>query len=109
MSYPYRTDSFGESRCSIRLLAGGYGFCQGGARSCAECPRAKLDKHSPTRIEEGDTVRTATGELCTVERFEERNGLLTGYVWLSSQRGSARYKISGVVLHRKKAGYKSAA
>jgi hypothetical protein len=83
-------------------LAGGYGFCQGGAPSCAACPRAKLDPHSPTRIEERDTVLTAEGRLATVESFEVRRGLRTGFVLISTSGRVSRRTISAVTLSAKR-------
>ena len=105
MSHPYLIEPSGDEeapRCAVRPLADGYGFCQGGARSCAECPRSKLDPRSPTRIEERDTVLTAEGELATVECVEERQGLCTGFVWIRTGRGLARRAISAVTLRAKR-------
>jgi hypothetical protein len=105
MSHPYLIEPSREgegARCAVRPLAGGFGFCQGGAPSCAACPRSKLDPHSPTRIEERDTVLTAAGELATVEGFEVRRGLQTGFVWIRTGRGLARLTISAVTLSAKR-------
>lgn len=83
-----------------------FGFCQGGARSCAECPRAKADPYAEQAIAEGDTVRTTKDDLLIVESFETRRGFLTGHVFLHTARGVQRFKLSDVTLHRKKEDYK---
>lgn len=114
-----------QTRCRLRPLTAGarwiaehrpfhvnlswsfYGYCQGSARSCAECPRAKVDPYAPQSIETGDTVRTTRDELLIVESFETRRGFRTGYVYLATLRGSRRVKLSDITLHRKKADYGS--
>lgn len=106
MKYPFRiySDSPEErSRCSIRPVAGGFGFCQA-ARSCDDCAHAKLDQHSPRRIEPGDKVLTLNNGICTVERLDERRGFLTGYIWLKTKtHGVLRQTISSVTLFSKQA------
>lgn len=103
MLFPHRIkEERGEARCALRRTSVGYGFCQGGFRGCAECPRAKLDRRSPERIEPGDMVQTINSDLCTVECFDERHGFRTGFVWLRTKaHGLVRQSISAVMLYRK--------
>lgn len=84
-----------------------FGYCQGGAKSCADCTRAKVDPYAPQAIEAGDTVRTTRDELHTVESFETRQGFRTGYVFLATPTGSRRVKLADITLHMKAADYRS--
>lgn len=90
----------------VNLSWASFGICQGGARSCDECPRAKTDPYAEQAIAEGDTVRTTKDDLFIVERFETKRGFLTGYVFLHTERGVERFKISEITLHRKKEDYR---
>lgn len=105
MEHPFRiisTDPEQKPRCSIKPVAGGYGFCQG-ARSCDECTQAKLSSSSPRRIKQGDAVLTLRYGICTVERLDERRGYLTGYIWLKTKTQDViRQTISSVTLISKR-------
>jgi hypothetical protein len=102
--YPFRINSNNQDerpRCSIRPVAGGFGYCQA-ARSCNDCAVAKLSEHSPRRIEPGDSVLTLNNGVCTVEAFDERRGFRTGYIFLKTKtREVVRMTISSVALFRK--------
>ena len=91
-----------KPRCALRQMRGGFGFC-GGARNCGECPLAKTHEASQYRIDEGDTVQTASSGACRVESFETRHGFRTGFLLVTPQCGNTRrVMLSAVTLTHKK-------
>ena len=105
MSYIYRLVTVTREenptpRCTLRPLAKGYGYCSA-ARSCAECPLAKMHADSQFKIEQGDTVQVGMNAQGTVERFDQRNGYDTGYVWINSRKGLIRERLSFITLKSK--------
>lgn len=83
----------------VSLSWASFGYCQGGARSCAECPVMKYSPLSPDYIEEGSQVVTERGERYTVESFETAEGLRTGYVTVRA-RSRRRLKLDEVRPYR---------
>lgn len=88
-------------RCGLRPMSKGYGFCSA-ARSCEECPLAKMHADSQFKIEPGDAVQVGMNKQGTVERFDERNGYNTGYVWIKTTAGIVRERLAIISLKTNK-------